>query len=177
MAISALYEHGPSQLTSMWDFQIDIDAISNYYGVIGSESFSARIKSVTLPRLGLEHELHPTGLKFYSGVTYVDTVTLEVEERFDFAILKAIEAMYDDVFNRDTNTFTAKRGPAINGILTFYAAQLGEERVVSQTFTYKNMQITDHGEIALSYEESGPMIHSISFTVDEILKGNETPRV
>jgi hypothetical protein len=146
------------------------------------------VLSVTLPRMSLEHQNHITGLKFYTGVEFIDTVTVEFIEDSNYRVAEYLYRLLDTVYDRENRvwrTLSAVRGsPQVGGttasssevlprgIFTLYKGvrtplQVSQQPVIS--LAYNKMRIKSPGdENTFSYEDGSPLTYSVTFAVDEI---------
>lgn len=183
MAIDAAFANGPPQLSSQWEFKLDLDWYASNRKTMGSDEFSIRVKSVSIPTLSLEHENHPTGLKYYSGVTHVDTVTIEVEERYDFAVYDTLMKLMDAVYDSRTRTFrNIDENVLLEAYLNFHTGVpwltvlpqvlQDQSKNVVKAFNFHRMRIKDVSEMNASYEDGSPLIHTVTFAVEDIVAAN-----
>lgn len=179
MAIDVAFTNGPPQLSSQWEFKLILDWYATNKRTMGTDEFSIRVKSVSLPTMSLEHESHPTGLKYYSGVTHVDTITIEVEERYDFAVYDTLMKLMDGVYDARARTFrNIDDNMLLEAYLNFYTgipwltvmpqALQAESHNVVKTFNFHRMRIKEVSEMNPSYEDGSPLTHTVTFTVEDI---------
>lgn len=183
MAIDAVFESGPALLSSQWDFKVYLDNLTN---VMSTDEFAYRIRSVNLPTMNLSHETHPTGLKFYSGVEHIESLSIEVEERFDFAVYDVLLALRGAVYDEQNRVFRQLTRTSLpNATLSFYSGPVRSEywddaadsekdlreedaKNIVRQFTFEKLRILTVDELSLTHEDSTPVQYSVTFAVENV---------
>ena len=94
MAIESVSEDRPYQLSNLWEFQIG-----------SNDSMVFDMVSVSLPFEKLTHQTRQTGEKPYTGVEFVDTVSITIREQITWGVYQYFKEWMDAVYDSDTREF------------------------------------------------------------------------
>lgn len=165
MAIDSVFDIGDHLRLSNWEFFFSTDSDIKF-----------KVRSVTLPRFKLTHEALKNGLKNYTGVAHVETVTIEFYEDVNFSVDTFLQGLMDKVYDAENHVFRVLKSETVfpDGVLNLYKGTNDTETTdtLARTYYLQKMKILGIEDSSFSYEDSGPLIYSVSFTIESLMIKN-----
>ncbi len=138
-----------------------------------------RVKSISLPFLGLETITRKTGTKHYSEFTTEEDFDISLYETTDFATYNYLKKWMDEVYDPIKKVFNTGINIGIrNFILSFQHdavySRIGKnivgERIYNKSFKFERVKIKKITPFDLNYEGSDPLSITATFIADRIIE-------
>lgn len=145
------------------------------------------VRSITLPFNKLQSQATKSGVKYYSGIEFVQNVTVSFLESTDLRVLKFLKTWFDQVFDPTSKRFRAQQTGGVSifktGILSVNITDTGtaflgqifnsavhlslkDKEIIR--FVYNNLRPLTVEDLSWSYDNDSNLLISASFVVDDI---------
>lgn len=118
----------------------------------------------------------PFGPRYYTGIRFPETVTMEFEERYNFSTLQFLQNEYDRIYDYSQRKFNVLSGESElpDGVLTLFAGDSNQQRKEVASFKFLNMRITEIGDLSFDQAANDLLAYEVTFSVEEIIPSTLT---
>lgn len=146
-----------------------------------------QLRSITLPFRKLATSTSRSGNKYYSAITFIESVSMTFFETTDLKVMSYFKNWFDTIFDEKTNRFIANQTTK-NGILTIYKSaengtkallidEGGVQKIITIPvfkdvnairFKYTGLRPLSFEDLTLNYETTDTLTLSVALTLDSI---------